>query len=349
MATEYSGSGDPVRSMALLWRGPEGATGRAGLSVDRIVATATEIADAEGIGALSMRKVADKLGVGAMSLYTYVPGKAELIDLMLDQVLGETDRTVVDGGWRPRLEHVARENLALARRHPWVLQVATSRPVLGPNLIAKYDFELSALDGIGLADTEIDTLLSAVLAYVNGAGHAVVDAEQAAAHTGADRRPVVGRPGAAAGEGVRRRAVPGRRPRGPGGRRGVRRRRPGVRLRVRPAAAARRHRGVRVGARKPVAPLLKVVAMSERVLNTFIKDGRLVSMPAKAAKRRIVLEHIVTVFEPGVRISEREVDAALRSFYEQDWVSLRRYLIDAGLMARADGWYWRTGGYVDVG
>ena len=69
--------------------------------------------------------------------------------------------------------------------------------------------------------------------------------------------------------------------------------------------------------------------MSERVLNTFIKDGRLVSMPAKAAKRRIVLEHIVTVFEPGVRISEREVDAALRSFYEQDWVSLRRYLIDA--------------------
>jgi len=88
--------------------------------------------------------------------------------------------------------------------------------------------------------------------------------------------------------------------------------------------------------------------MSDRVLNTFIKDGRLVSMPAKAAKRRIVLEHIVTVFEPGVRISEREVDAALRSFYEQDWVSLRRYLIDAGLMARADGWYWRTGGYVDV-
>jgi len=219
MATEYTGTGDPVRSMALLWRGPEGATGRAGLSVDRIVTTATEIADAEGIGALSMRKVADKLGVGAMSLYTYVPGKAELIDLMLDQVLAETDRTVVDGGWRPRLEHVARENLALARRHPWVLQVATSRPVLGPNLIAKYDFELSALDGIGLADTEIDTLLSAVLAYVNGAGHAVVDAQQAAAHTGqtddqwwdaqapllekvfdAARFPVAARVGQAAGE-----------------------------------------------------------------------------------------------------------------------------------------------------
>ena len=56
--------------------------------------------------------------------------------------------------------------------------------MIGPNLLAKYDFELSALDGIGLADTEIDTLLSSVLAYVNGAGHAVVDAQQAAAHTG---------------------------------------------------------------------------------------------------------------------------------------------------------------------
>jgi AcrR family transcriptional regulator len=219
MATEYSGSGDPVRSMALLWRAPEAGTGRAGLSVDRIVATAIGIADTEGIGALSMRKVADKLGVGAMSLYTYVPAKAELVDLMLDTVLAETDRTPVDGGWRPRLEQVARENLALARRHPWVLQMATSRPVLGPNLIAKYDYELGALDGIGLSDLEMDTLLAAVLAYVNGAGHAVVDAEQAAAQTGqtddqwwdaqapllekvfdAERFPVAARVGRAAGE-----------------------------------------------------------------------------------------------------------------------------------------------------
>lgn len=220
MATEfYSGTGDPARSMALLWRTPEAATGRAGLSVDRIVATAIELADADGLGALSMRKVADKLGVGAMSLYTYVPGKGELIDLMIDTVLAETDRTVVEGGWRPRLAHVARENLALARRHPWLLQVATSRPGLGPHLIAKYDFELGALDGIGLTDLEIDTLLSAVLAYVNGAAQTVVDAAQAPAQTGqtddqwweaqapllekvfdAERWPVAARVGQAAGE-----------------------------------------------------------------------------------------------------------------------------------------------------
>jgi AcrR family transcriptional regulator len=92
MVLEYSGSGDPKRTMALLWgigkkptRGP-----KPGLSVGRIVSAAVEVADAEGLGALSMRRVADRLGIGTMSLYTYVPGKAELIDVMLDTVLGET-------------------------------------------------------------------------------------------------------------------------------------------------------------------------------------------------------------------------------------------------------------------
>ncbi|MFS8479868.1 MAG: DUF2087 domain-containing protein [Micromonosporaceae bacterium] len=86
----------------------------------------------------------------------------------------------------------------------------------------------------------------------------------------------------------------------------------------------------------------------ERVLRVFLKDGRLVAIPAKASKRRVLLEHIVCAFEPGVRMPEREVDAVLRAFYEPDWVSLRRYLVDEGLLSREDGWYWRTGGYVDV-
>ncbi|MBB5868680.1 hypothetical protein F4553_002059 [Allocatelliglobosispora scoriae] len=90
-------------------------------------------------------------------------------------------------------------------------------------------------------------------------------------------------------------------------------------------------------------------ADEERVLNTFLKDGRIVTMPAKAGKRRVLLEHVAAAFEPGVRIPEREVDAVLRAFYETDWVALRRYLIDAGLMARENGLYWRTGGPVDVG
>ena len=82
-------------------------------------------------------------------------------------------------------------------------------------------------------------------------------------------------------------------------------------------------------------------------LRTFVRDGRLVSMPAMRSKRKIVLEHIAACFEPGVKYPERAIDAVLRAWYE-DYVSLRRYLIDEALMARENGIYWRTGGPVDV-
>src|SRR2546430_5878300 len=153
MTTQYSGSGDPARSLALLWRTRERPSRRE-LSVDLIVGAAIELADTSGLAALSMRRVAERLGVGTMSLYTYVPGKAELLDVMLDMVYGEPDPPAGHAGWRQRLEHVARQNWGLYRRHPWLLQIATSRPVLGPNAIAKYDYELRAIDGIGLSHLE---------------------------------------------------------------------------------------------------------------------------------------------------------------------------------------------------
>ena len=84
-----------------------------------------------------------------------------------------------------------------------------------------------------------------------------------------------------------------------------------------------------------------------KVLRSFLVDGRLRSMPAAGRKRRIVLEHLVTAFEPGVRYPEAEVDATLRAWHD-DYPALRRYLVDEGLLSRADGWYWRSGRWVDV-
>jgi hypothetical protein len=84
------------------------------------------------------------------------------------------------------------------------------------------------------------------------------------------------------------------------------------------------------------------------VLRAFAPAGRLVQMPAAASKRRIVLEHIAAAFEPGVRYPEPEVNALLRRWYD-DYASLRRYLVDEGLLARDSGLYWRTGGWVDTG
>ena len=174
--------------MALLWgvgkkpgRGP-----KPGLSVERIVGAAIGLADADGLGALSMRRVADALGIGTMSLYTYVPGKAELIDVMLDAVMGELgEPESLDGDWGAGLEWVARENWDLYHRHPWLLQVAaTSRPPLGPNVIAKYDRELRVVDGIGLSDVEMDSALALVLEHAQGAARRSLEATQAERSSG---------------------------------------------------------------------------------------------------------------------------------------------------------------------
>jgi AcrR family transcriptional regulator len=195
MATEYSGGGDPKRSIELLWRTQEppkrGPKPR--LTVDQIAGVAIDLADREGLAGLSMRRVADHLGVTAMSLYTYVPGKAELIDLMLDTVYAEVvgsdaadmaDMADSKNGWRARLELIARQNWDLYRRHPWLLQVATSRPALGPNVLAKYDYELGAVTGLGLTEIEMDLLLSLVLDYVHGAVRGAVHAVQVEQRTG---------------------------------------------------------------------------------------------------------------------------------------------------------------------
>jgi hypothetical protein len=83
------------------------------------------------------------------------------------------------------------------------------------------------------------------------------------------------------------------------------------------------------------------------VLRAFVRNGRLIRIPAARAKRRVVLEHIAACFEPGIRYPERAVDAVLRAWYD-DYVTIRRHLVDEELLARGNGLYWRAGGYVDV-
>jgi len=83
------------------------------------------------------------------------------------------------------------------------------------------------------------------------------------------------------------------------------------------------------------------------VLRRFIRDGRLLSIPVGHSRRRVVLDHIVRVFEPGVRYPEADVNALLRAFHP-DSAALRRYLVDEGMLTREAGVYWRTGGTVDL-
>jgi hypothetical protein len=85
----------------------------------------------------------------------------------------------------------------------------------------------------------------------------------------------------------------------------------------------------------------------EAVLRTFFRNGRLREIPAKQAKRRIVLERIALEFEPGIRYDEDEVNVIVGRFFN-DYAALRRSLVDAGLLSRDHGEYWRAGGRVDL-
>jgi AcrR family transcriptional regulator len=174
-----TGAGDPARTLRLLWRDPAVVPRhgpRQGLTVDRIVASATALADADGLDAVTMRLLAADLGVVPMTLYTYVPGKAELLDLMLDAAYQRMPRTDTTGQpWQQRVTAIADENRALFEAHPWTAAITTGRPPLGPGLMAKYEHELAALDGLGLDDIQMDAALIHLLAFVQAWARAAGD------------------------------------------------------------------------------------------------------------------------------------------------------------------------------
>jgi AcrR family transcriptional regulator len=99
-----------------------------------------------------MREVAERLDVGTMSLYTYVPSKEDLIDLMLDTAYSELYASVEEtsqqpGDWRAALRFIAQRNWDLYIRHPWMLQITSARPAIGPHASLKYEAELRPAGG----------------------------------------------------------------------------------------------------------------------------------------------------------------------------------------------------------
>ena len=194
MADVSTGGGEPSHTLALLWRGAEGtdraaAERRRGpgrsVTVDAVVDAGLALADAEDLAAVTMRAVAQRVGVSTMSVYTYVPGKAELLDLMVDRLYQRMPRSAWRmRTWRRRLERVAETNRALFAEHPWLADVAVlSRPPLGPGLMAKYEHELAALDGTGLDDVTTDAALAHLLGFVQGYARAARDAARTTTDT----------------------------------------------------------------------------------------------------------------------------------------------------------------------
>jgi AcrR family transcriptional regulator len=137
----------------LIWLRPErSARGPAPThSRAAIAAAAIALADADGLAAVSMRKVAAALGAGTMSLYTYVPKKEHLFDLMLDEVAGEWELPdAPSGDRRADLLELAHQGLDAMRRHPWVPALVLTRLTIGPNSLRCIEYFLAVLADVDL-------------------------------------------------------------------------------------------------------------------------------------------------------------------------------------------------------
>jgi AcrR family transcriptional regulator len=135
---------------------------------DQVVDAAIAIADAEGSGAVTIRRIAADLGTGAMSLYTYVPDKERLVDLMVDRVAGRYPPPAAPtGDWRADLLTLVRRQRTMMREHPWITSALPNRGLSGTNLVAYLEAGLAALaptDLAGPAKMEVLALLTGFVA-----------------------------------------------------------------------------------------------------------------------------------------------------------------------------------------
>ena len=151
-------------------RDEEQAAGPQPLSRATIVAAAIEIADTEGLEAVSIRRLATKLGARPMSLYSHIERKGDLIDLMVDEVMGGAilaDGPPVDD-WRESLRRIAQATRETARAHPWLIAIAFRRPFLGPNALRHIDQSLGTLSSLSLTPERKRAVLLAVDSYTLG-------------------------------------------------------------------------------------------------------------------------------------------------------------------------------------
>src|SRR6185436_19309285 len=154
----------------VIWSRLERATPRARREVFRIVEAAIDVADEEGLEALSMRRLARTLGTGTTSLYRYVLSKEELLTLMVDAVNApDPFRNAPSGDWRAMFTTLAREHRQQLLDHPWLAGEIASRPAIGPNTLRAADEILRIASQMGLDGTTARSVVGTLLRYVRGA------------------------------------------------------------------------------------------------------------------------------------------------------------------------------------
>lgn len=163
MPVPYDASVVLPRYLELLWQRSPGRRGpRPTLSIMGIAEAGVGVADAEGLAAVSMQRVATALGVTPMSLYHYVDSKDELLAIMVDDAIGEPESSPTTPGWRAGLTQWAATLAERRLRHPWSVEVLPARPPLTPHQIGWTELGLEILESTGLSTEERLSVLLAV-------------------------------------------------------------------------------------------------------------------------------------------------------------------------------------------
>ncbi|MBE1205866.1 TetR/AcrR family transcriptional regulator [Aminobacter carboxidus] len=139
------------------------------LSLERIVVTAVELLDAQGIDGLTMRRLAERLGSGVMSLYWHVDNKEDVFDLALDKVLeyrGAPEATEPQE-WRAEVIHVLEDWRTSMLRHPWSASLLPRR-ALGPNILGRLELLSRTLSEAGVADADLNVAIWSLWNHVMG-------------------------------------------------------------------------------------------------------------------------------------------------------------------------------------
>jgi len=146
------------------------------------------LADTSGIEAVSMRTLAGELGVGATSLYRYVDRRDELIELMVDAVMGNDLHFEIRGDWRRDLASFAHGLRAMTLRHPWLAVPSAGLRNFGPNEAQHYERVLGAIDGLGLEIDEMLVMVETLGAYVRGRVLEELSEQEAVRRSGMDQQ-----------------------------------------------------------------------------------------------------------------------------------------------------------------
>lgn len=167
---------DPLpRALRLLWQQDSAAPRRSrGLTREAIVTEAIDLADADGLAALSMARLAERLGCGTMSLYRHVANKDELLTFMLAAAPGPAPPAPEDADWAEALTNWARQLWEVYHRHPWILRAASAG--LHPGQLAWLDAALATVSDTGLTEREKLTAVIAVLIFTRGSAALAIEA-----------------------------------------------------------------------------------------------------------------------------------------------------------------------------